>query len=214
MPLILNDDELVGDQSSPSTLWHGNNTSYIPGLLALTAMFLVWYACQRGDCQDLIHLRDHLESAHTVLHQVSPELRWRGGLSRPTGANFGTDVQTVNLYITNMQIRSYIMDQMFHVAQLQQDQRTVDEIVTGRQNLVDDMLAIVYQMPESVLEVNGFTLVHKLRAIGLALLSDDCGISEAATVKLNKLIAKLERIDVAATQARGLMTSPGSGMAT
>jgi hypothetical protein len=193
-PLEITDAELstitVGQEQ-----WHGNITSYIPGLNALSNLFRLWFKSQGDSNHDLSHLQHHMEAVLSALDNIPPELRWRGGLSRPTRSNFGTDVQMVNLYITQFHIRSFLLDQMDRAAGEIGDSPTALWVFNARQSLVDDMLAIVYQMPEKTLEANGYSLIPKLRDIGLALLSENAGHSAKALANLDRLLKKLERLD-------------------
>jgi hypothetical protein len=192
--------------------WHGNTTSYIPGLDALRKVFLLWHRSQQGDCSDLNHLRIYVDLASSVLDDLPPPLRWRGGLSRPARSNFGTDVQMVNLMITQLHIRSFLMDQMYRVASASGDDAVTEEIKASRRLLIDDMLAIVYQMPEATLEANGFSLVGKLRDIGISLLDDDNDPS-IAFANLDRLLAKLNRLDTHRSSDM-LSASPGTNSAS
>lgn len=72
-------------------------------------------------------------------------------------------------------------------------------------------LAIVYQMPESTLEANGHSLVGKLRDIGLSLLNDSQH-PDVAFANLDRLLAKLDRLDVRPNQ--GDSASPLSAFTT
>jgi hypothetical protein len=190
--------------------WHGNSTSYIPGLNALIRVFMVWVKSQQGDLLDLVHLRKYLNLALSSLDDLPPPLRWRGGLSRPAKSNFGTDVQMVNLYITQIHIRSFLLDQMHRAAGQQNDHAIILQVLNARQNLVDDMLAIVYQMPEDTLEANGVSLISKLRDIGLSLLSENTS-SEGSLTNLDRLLYKLDRLDVR-RQSQVDSTSPETSM--
>lgn len=174
--------------------WHGNTTSYIPGLKALSSLFILWARSQQGDYEDLDHLQHYLKLVLRALDNIPPVLRWRGGLSRPSDGNFGTDAQMVNLYITQIHIRSFLLDQMDRAADKVGDSATLAWIANARQNLVDDMLAIVYQMPEDTLEANGYSLIPKMRDIGLALLNDTSD-STKVLLNLDRLLQKLERLD-------------------
>jgi hypothetical protein len=214
MPQNLNDAEL--DVLTPGQeTWHGNVTSYIPGLRALTQLFALWYRSQQGDCSDLSHLQKYVDLAMSSLDDLPPQLRWRGGLSRPQRSNFGTDVQMVNLYITQIHIRSFLMDQMHAVAKRQNQAAIVDQIVVSRQALIDDMLAICYQSPEAILEANGHSLIGKLRDIGMSLLEDETNPVQAFA-NLDRLLAKLDRLDVRragpldSTSPLSFLTSPRS----
>lgn len=213
-PQILNDNQLrTGDFAED--YWHGHDYSYIPGLNALINLFMLWYKSQQGDPHDMTYLTKYYDLVLASLDTIPPELRWRGGLSRPPRSNFGTDVQMVNLYITQIHIRSSLLEQMHNAAQISQHREKLPNIRSSRQNLVNDMLAIVYQMPEQCLEANGHSLISKLRDIGLALLNDhdDPALSIA---NLDRLLAKLNRLDVRrggvgdSTSPVSTLTSPGS----
>lgn len=188
-------DADLGPVSPGEELWHGNTTSYIPGLNALSSLFMIWYKSQQGDCSDLAHLRRYMDLVLSSLDNLPPPLRWRGGLSRPPKSNFGTDVQMVNLYITQIHIRSYLLDQMYRTAEQKNDPTTLAEVMTARQHLINDMLAIVYQMPEDTLEANGNSLISKLRDVGIALLNENTN-PEASFINLDRLLFKLDRLDV------------------
>lgn len=194
-PLLPRDiaDKDLQEESSDDETWHGFSRSYIPGLNALSSLFMLWYKSQQGDTRDLTHLRLHLDLVMSSLDSIPPELRWRGGLSRPPRSNFGTDVQMVNLYITQIHIRSFLLEQMASIVQ-SHDTVISNEISSSRQNLVNDMLAIVYQMPEDTLEANGNSLISKLRDIGLSLLNESS--SAMSFVNLDRLLAKLDRLDI------------------
>ncbi len=204
-PHDLNDKDFCEFLPDEET-WHGIFTSYIPGLNALTNLFMLWYRSQQHDTSSLAHLQIYLDLVQSALDHIPPELRWRGGLSRPHKSNFGTDVQMVNLYITQIHIRSFLLDQMASAAQRSQNTAAISEILTSRQNLVNDMLAIVYQMPEDTLEANGNSLISKLRDIGLALLNDNS--SETSFMNLDRLLAKLDRLDVRPSSSQVDSTSP------
>jgi hypothetical protein len=193
-PLEITDLELYPSLPASTPSWHGDKMSYIPGLNHLVNLFMIWYQSQQEYAISLSRLQHYVELVHSALDHLPPELRWRGGLSRPPKSNFGTDVQTVNLYITQIHIRSSLLEQMDRLATEQGATETLAEIVKERQRIIDDMLAIVYQMPEETLEANGHSLVPKLRDIGLDLLREgpDTGTT---LVNLDRLLAKLERLD-------------------
>lgn len=192
-PRETSDKELFHDVA-PDETWHGYSRSYVPGLNTLTDLFMLWYRSQQGDTSNLTHLRNYLELVLCSLDHIPPELRWRGGLSRPQRCNFGTDVQMINLHISQIHIRSFILEQMASVAQRLEDTTEIADILQSRQNLVNDMLAIVYQMPEDTLAANGNSLINKLRDIGLSLLSHSN--SEMSFLNLDRLLAKLDRLDL------------------
>lgn len=208
-PKDITDKELCHNVHADET-WHGYSKSYIPGLNALSDLFMLWYRSQQGDTSSLSHLHKYLELVLCSLDHIPPELRWRGGLSRPPRSNFGTDVQMVNLHISQIHVRSFLLEQMASVAHSSQDATEMAEILQSRQNLVNDMLAIVYQMPEDTLAANGNSLINKLRDIGLSLLSN--GESEMSFVNLDRLLAKLDRLDLRreSNQADGTSATPTS----
>jgi hypothetical protein len=185
---LAQDIDIVGD-------WHGDQISYIPGLNHLTKLFVLWQESQQTGDEDLSLLQSYLHQVHSALDYLPPTLRWRGELSRPPQSNFGTDVQTVNIYITQLHIRLFLLDQIDHLLKERGAFATSLEITNERQRIVDDMLAILYQMPEDTLEANGGSLVPKIRDIGLALLNDDAN-PDVALVNLDRLLAKLEVLDV------------------
>jgi hypothetical protein len=206
-PLEITDKDLGHDEEFSGD-WHGDQFSYIPGLNHLTNLFMLWHESQQVSHENLSQLQDYIRLVHCALDYLPPELRWRGGLSRPPHSNFGTDVQTVNLYITQLHIRSYLLDQVDRLAKERGATSTSEEVISERQRIIDDMLAIVYQMPEDTLEANGHSLVPKLRDIGLALLNEETNPA-VALVNLDKLLAKLERLDFR-PQARFEQSSPAS----
>ncbi|KAJ9636857.1 hypothetical protein H2199_007851 [Coniosporium tulheliwenetii] len=207
-PLEITDKELDPLNEAQLNNWHGDRTTYIPGLNHLTNVFMLWYKCQQETWHSLEGLQEYMTLANAALDYLPPELRWRGGLSRPPQSNFGTDVQTVNLYITQIHVRSSLLHQMDHLAHERGASATSAEITTERQRLVDDMLAIVYQMPEDTLEANGHSLIPKLRDIGLALLHEDADPANAL-VNLDRLLKKLDRLDYRPEGQFG-QTSPAS----
>lgn len=194
-PLEITDVELDPLQAEQSGVqWHGDTISYIPGLNRLAKLFLLWHRSQEGNCRDLPHLQNYVGLVHRALDDLPPELRWRGGLSRPPKSNFGTDVQTANLYITQIHIRSSLLEQMDLLSRERGASASIPGIVNERQRIVDDMLAIIYQMPEETLEANGYSLVPKIRDIGTSLLHEEANHAKALT-NLDRLLAKLGRLD-------------------
>lgn len=192
-PLEIADKDLAQDMNFVDD-WHGDRISYIPGLNQLTRLFMLWHESQQTSHERLSLLQGYLQQVHAAVDYLPPALRWRGGLSRPPQSNFGTDVQTVNIYITQLHIRLYLLDQIDHLLKEKGATSTSPEITIERQRIVDDMLAILYQMPEDTLEANGVSLVPKIRAIGLALLNEDAN-PDVVLVNLDRLLAKLEILD-------------------
>ncbi|KAG4421307.1 hypothetical protein IFR04_005609 [Cadophora malorum] len=223
-PLDMNDTELDPTNIDPSNLWHGDTVTYVPGLNYLTHLFYLWHSSQQTFPLSVPHIQQHMTYIQRALDTLPPELRWRGGLSRPPGSNFGTDVQTANLYITQLHIRSSLLEQMYTLSKSlptspaldgriasQSPNLHKDEIRKQRAEIVKDLLEILYHMSEETLEANGHSLVPKVRDIGSALLdemrvgdsqlnsgeSDGSGAfsSQEASLDLRRLLEKLERLD-------------------
>lgn len=199
----VNDAELTGED--PSAQWHGDQMSYVPGLKFLSKLFLVWYQSQQSGNNTIAHLQHHTNEVRCALDWLPPELQWRGGLSRTRG-NFGTDVQTANLYITQLHIRHNLLEQMKIMSKRESGGMRVAtpiEIIDERQSIVDDMLEILTHMPQRVLESNGFSLLPKIRDIGSSLLEDsragewqDVG-TPGAQRNLERLLEILRELDPA-----------------
>jgi hypothetical protein len=79
--------------------------------------------------------------------------------------------------------------------------QTPPELISERRSIVEDMLEILYHMPQETLEANGYSLIPKIRDIGSALLDEvrtgdrGQGMSPKASVNLDRLLAKLESLD-------------------
>ncbi len=137
-----------------------------------------------------------------ALDYLPPELQWRGGLSRHSQSNFGTQVQTANLYITQLHIRSNLLEQMNRLSKSSGITKTPPEIINERQTIVEDMLEILYHMPQETLEANGHSLIPKIRDIGSALLDEvrtgdrPQPTGSKASVNLGRLLAKLESLNI------------------
>jgi hypothetical protein len=174
--------------------------SYIPGLNHLSNLFLLWHSSQQAHNTTIIGLQEHITLVRRALDDLPAELRWRGGLSRPPRSNFGTDVQIANLYITQLHIRSNLLEQMDRLTKDLPDLSTSQNIVAQRQSIVEDSLEILSHMPRETLEANGHSLVPKIRDIGAALLDEVIGesrgtMSESARLDLERLLEKLENLD-------------------
>jgi hypothetical protein len=199
-PLDITDNDL--DPSwHPEGQWHGDTISYIPGLNFLSDLFLLWHASQQPHNNTLQGLQEHINLVQRSLDDLPAELRWRGGLSRPPRSNFGTDVQIANLYITQLHIRSNLLEQSHRLAKADSPMITSQQIISERQNIVDDLLEILSHMPRETLEANGHSLVPKVRDIGAALL-DEVRVGESpgpvsgkAKEDLDRLLGKLETLD-------------------
>ncbi|KAF7133600.1 hypothetical protein CNMCM5793_004729 [Aspergillus hiratsukae] len=193
-PLSVTDAELDPSQAIEEPAWHGDYYSYIPGLNHLSDLFLLWHESQQPHNRSADQLLLHLSLVERALDQLPPELRWRGGLSRPPRSNFGTDVQVANLYITQLQIRSNLLEQARNMPGAK---------VTSmeHQSLVDDLLEILDHMPRDILEANGYSLVPKIRDIGAAFLDEvrmgarQDLVNDKAKRDLEKLLRRLETLD-------------------
>ena len=88
-----------------------DDAHYIPGLNALADIFMAWWhvkldRTRRSPEEALERGLSHIQ--HT-LDNLSPELRWRGGLSRPPGATWGHDAQMVYILVTTLYIKSNLL---------------------------------------------------------------------------------------------------------
>lgn len=166
--LGLNDTDLDPTNIDTSNPWHGDTITYVPGLNYLTHLFYLWYSSQQTSPLSVSHIQEHIVYIQRALDALPNALRWRGGLSRPPGSNFGTDVQTANLYITQLHIRSSLLEQMYTLAKSLPTSPTLDgmgvdrclhvhkeEIRKQRGEIVKDLLEILYHMSEETLEANG-----------------------------------------------------------
>ncbi|KAH6721627.1 hypothetical protein BKA61DRAFT_591065 [Leptodontidium sp. MPI-SDFR-AT-0119] len=223
-PSDVNDTELDPTNIDPSNPWHGDTVTYVPGLNYLTHLFYLWHSSQQISPLSVPHIQQHMAYVQRALDTLPPSLRWRGGLSRPPGSNFGTDVQTANLYITQLHIRSSLLEQMYTLSKSVPTSPALDgrethlglnihkdEIRKQRAEIVKDLLEILYHMSEETLEANGHSLVPKVRDIGSALLdemrvgdsqlnsndNDGNGAfgAQEASLDLRRLLEKLERLD-------------------
>jgi len=195
-PLPLTDNELDPATNVSGDPWHGDDTSYVPALNHLADIFLAWHRAHldRLYLPVEIALETALQRVQATLDLLPPELRWRGGLSRPRGATISHDAQIANLFITSLYVRSNIL-QLF-------DSSSRDE----HQRLVSDLLEILHHLPLVTLEANGYSLIPKIRDIGgayLIELSSDrragrtelISIDESARLQLQDLMYELEILD-------------------
>lgn len=87
---------------------------YVPGLNAFADLFMTWWHAKL----DIAHktpteaLRGGLAHVQHVLDNLPPEIRWRGGLSRPPGATLGHDKQMVHVLITSLYIKSNLLQRI------------------------------------------------------------------------------------------------------
>jgi hypothetical protein len=200
-PLDLTDGDLDPSLVFPERAWHGDTMSYIPGLNYLSNLFLLWHSSQQPHNNNTQGLQEHISLVQRALDDLPAELRWRGGLSRHPKSNFGTDVQTANLYITQLHIRSNLLEQLNRLSKDQYDLAISQNIAGQRKSIVEDSLEILSHMPRETLEANGHSLVPKLRDIGAALLDEvrmadgSYQVNEQAKGDLKRLLENLEKLD-------------------
>ncbi|KAF4970918.1 hypothetical protein FZEAL_9954 [Fusarium zealandicum] len=206
-PLPLSDYQLEPrtPDSCHEPAWHGDDTSYVPGLNSLSDLFLIWQEMQQvpKDTDPQTTITRYLKKVQHVLDTLPPELRWRGGLSRPSNVTEGHDVQIANLFVTSLNIRSNILQKFGPTATSAQE----------HQKIVDDLLEILYHLPQAVFDANGSSLVPKIRDIGAAYREQtqlESGVGELeigdARAKLERLLRKLDDLDY--WQGFGLLDSP------
>ncbi|KAJ3535476.1 hypothetical protein NM208_g7113 [Fusarium decemcellulare] len=193
-PQPLSDDQMEPQHESEcrESTWHGDDTSYVPGLNSLSDLFLIWQEVQQipkgNETPSMVG--ELLDKIQRVIDNLPPELRWRGGLSRPPNVTQGHDVQIANLFITSLDIKSNIL-QRFGPAEAS---------ALEHQKIVDDLLEILYHLPQAVFDANGSSLVPKIRDIGAAYLEqtqlrDGATSTVAAEVARNKLERLLRKLD-------------------
>jgi hypothetical protein len=170
-PLPLTDVELRTLQDGDEVQWNGNQISYVPGLNRLADLFLLWHESQLRSQNTMHHLQSHMNLVRSALDYLPPELSWRGKLSKPQKSDFGTSVQTANLYITQLHIRHNLLEQMVELSRRSSGVRvSTPEVYDERRLIVSDMLELLRGIPHAVLRANGYSLIQKIRDIGTALL--------------------------------------------
>ncbi|KAL4863187.1 hypothetical protein BDV12DRAFT_202339 [Aspergillus spectabilis] len=199
-PCFFTDEEIA--PVTPATefnvpSWHGDNISYVPGLTHLLDIFLSWHHCQT----DRFYLPPEqvlsygLSRVQNSIDNLPPELRWRGGLSRPQTATSGHDVQIANIFITSLYVRSNLLQQ-FGKPSLHQREH---------QSIASDLLEVLYHLPQPILEANRYSLIPKIRDIGGAYLDvlqirqgdvEVVAIDDEAKGKLERLLRKLGVLDL------------------
>ncbi|PVH97748.1 hypothetical protein DM02DRAFT_597132 [Periconia macrospinosa] len=204
LPLEISDEELLsGPDSSVSHEDYPQTCSYVSGLNALSRLFLVWQSSQAITIQSMENLQQHIEQAQQVLANLPPELTWHneGATTQTqTPSEFAFNVQKVNLKITQLHIRSNLLEQMNTIAKDEQLRFTPDAIIHERRQVVDELLDTLYRVPKEIFDANGYSVVPKIRDIGSALLDElrtgSHGRTSQASISLDKLLAKLEELDM------------------
>ncbi|KAH8896734.1 glycoside hydrolase [Thozetella sp. PMI_491] len=195
-PLVLTDRELDTESyCSPHSVspWSGDDTSYVPGLNHLSDLFMIWHEAQTTpSIQPNEALQRYTERVQATIDGLPPSIRWRGGLSRPAAVTSLHDVQVVNLYISALHIRSNLL-QKFGT------QSAVDHVAAEHQRIIDDLLEILYHMPQAVFDANGSSVVPKVRDIGAAYLEQlslqHVPAGDGAREKIERLLWKLDTLD-------------------
>jgi hypothetical protein len=194
--------------------WHGEKTSYVPGLNSLSDLFAIWHESQSQECrvrdrgQDKDHSAEDLITLYTdkvrhVIDNLPPELRWRGGLSRSRNITYGHDVQMANIFITSFHVRSNVLQKYSQKLDSTSPEAS-SFYAEEHQRIVDDLLEILYNLPPKVFDANGSSVVPKIRDIGAAYLEQvmatkDNGehhiSSPSAREKLEWVLRKVEDLD-------------------
>lgn len=110
-------------------------------------------------------------------------------------------MQIANLYITQLHIRSNILEQSDGLAKGQSGLTTSQSTLSRRQSLAEDFLEILSHVPREILEANGHSLVPKIRDIGAALpdkvktINDSQPANEQTRTNLKRLSEKLEKLE-------------------
>ncbi|KAL3470300.1 hypothetical protein BJX99DRAFT_51729 [Aspergillus californicus] len=192
LPDPLTDSELDPDPAASPD----ETVSYVPGLTHILNIFQTWHTCQTDRFYHPPEqvLSTGLSRIQTSLNDLPPELRWRGGLSRPLNATPGHDVQIANIFITSLYVRSNLLQQFGTPSNHQEEHR----------GIVSDLLEVLYHLPQPILEANGYSLIPKIRDIGAAYLgvlqegepgAELVAIEDEARVKLERLLGKLGVLD-------------------
>jgi hypothetical protein len=181
----------TNEESGPS------GYKYVPGLIALSRLFLVWQSSQAVRIQTLENLHEHITRVQQVLNDVPSELAWPAGVD---GINdFGFNVQKVNLKVTSLHIRSNLLEQMNTLAKDRKLLVTPEAILRERGLVVDELLDVLYAMPEVVFDANGYSIVSKIRDIGSAIIDElRTGSRDQtlhAAMNMDRLLVKLENLD-------------------
>ncbi|KAL4799498.1 hypothetical protein BDV19DRAFT_385267 [Aspergillus venezuelensis] len=150
------------DMNTPPS--DSDSTTYVPGLTYLRSIFHTWHTCQTDRFYLPLPkvLASGLRAIQTTIGSLPPELRWRGGLSRPANATPGHDVQIVNVFITSLYVRSNLLQQFGNSSGTGSKEE--------HQRIVSDLLEVLCHLPQEILEANGYNLIAKIRDIGAAYL--------------------------------------------
>lgn len=203
-PMAISDGQLLYETESDAALSPAQNlspeASYVAGLNALSSLFLIWQSSQATATQTMENLQGHISRAHQALHSLPAELSWQEEATNDETSHFGFNVEKVNLKITQLHVRSNLLEQMNTIARAQHLRVTPDVIIDERHRVVDELLEILYRMPNEVFDANGYSIVPKIRDIGSALLDElrtgSHGRTLQASINLDKLLARMEDLDL------------------
>ncbi|KAH8843683.1 hypothetical protein MCOR02_008460 [Pyricularia oryzae] len=189
--------QLSVDDLSP---WHGDQISYIPALLGLADLFMVWHRAQnavmRSDDESQACLATCLADVQSVMESLPPELCWRGAATMPARVTMGHDAQVANLIVTSLYIRSDLL-QKFPPTDDAGRRRHYQE----HDRVIDGLIDVMWNVPDSVLEHDGRHVIPKLRECAAAygkylnLELDGMKVYPAGKAKLELLLKKLDIID-------------------
>lgn len=197
-PVAITDGQLLDGSVSMPANATSQEYSYVPGLNALSRLFLVWQSSQAISVQTMENIHEHILASHRALDGLPLELVWQDGANQ--SGHFGFNVQKVNLKVTQLHIRSNLLELMNALAKTEGFLVTPDAIIDERHLVVDELLHVLYTMPEEVFDANGYSIVPKIRDIGSALLDElrtgEHGRTLQASISLDKLLAKLENLDL------------------
>jgi hypothetical protein len=116
-------------------------------------------------------------------------------MSRPQNATRGHEIQIANIFITSLYVRSNLLQQ-FAIKGEREPQQEEEH-----HSIVNDLLEVLYHLPQPILEANGYSLIPKIRDIGAAYLevlqggADVVAIDDEAKGKLERLLRKLGVLD-------------------
>lgn len=198
IPREVTDEQLIGGSDTSQQEGVPLSRCYIAGLNALSSLFRVWQSSQAVPTQTMENLQEHIVRSQEALANLPPELTWHEVPSQTN--DFAFDVQKVNLKITQLHVRSNLLEQMNTIAKNECFRFTPDAIIDERHRVVDELLETLYRVPKEVFDANGYSIVPKIRDIGSALLDElrtgSHGRTLQASISLDKLLAKLEELDI------------------
>ncbi|KAG9251097.1 uncharacterized protein F5Z01DRAFT_332124 [Emericellopsis atlantica] len=185
-PMNITDSQLYPDlaSSADTPSWPEDEIHFIPGLNSLIDVFLTWEQSKK----DLTHkqpeetLKCAISRIQHILDNLPPDLRWTGGLTRFPQPVWGHKAQMVNILITALSLKSNFLQ---HLGSLLPGLSHYD--------IICDVLEILQHLPQPVFEVNGHSLVVKIRDIGAAYLSELSQESRGG-VEYNERHAKVHQV--------------------